>query len=174
MFEISRSAPVTAVITTIPEISVPALVMNCLEPLITHSPSSSTARVCVLPASDPASGSVSPNAPSCSPEHSLGSQSRFCSSEPNRYTGWVPSEVWAQTVIATDESTRASSSTASAYASESPPPPPYSCGNGIPIRSSSPRRRTISYGNALERSSSSATGAISWVAKSLTVSRSRR
>ena len=34
-----------AVITTRPEMSVPALVMNCLAPLITHSPSSSRARV---------------------------------------------------------------------------------------------------------------------------------
>ena len=33
---------------------------------------------------------------------------------PNRYTGWVPSEVCAHSVIATEESTRVSSSTASA------------------------------------------------------------
>ena len=76
--------PVTAVITTTAEMSVPALVMNCLVPLITHSRSSSVARVCVLPASDPASGSVSPNAPSRCPLHSIGSHSRFWSSEPNR------------------------------------------------------------------------------------------
>ena len=38
MFEIS-SAPVRAVIVTSPEISTPALVMNILEPSITHSPS---------------------------------------------------------------------------------------------------------------------------------------
>ena len=76
--------PVTAVITTTPEMSVPALVMNCLEPLITHSPSSSAARVRVLPASEPASGSVSPNAPSRSPLHSRGSHSCFWSSDPNR------------------------------------------------------------------------------------------
>ena len=79
-----RPVPVTAVITTTPEMSVPALVMNCLAPLITHSPSSSAARVRVLPASEPASGSVSPNAPSRSPLHSRGSHSCFCSSEPNR------------------------------------------------------------------------------------------
>ncbi len=51
------------------------------------------ARVRTLPASEPASGSVSPKAPSFSPAVRTGSQSRFCSSEPNRYTGWVPSEV---------------------------------------------------------------------------------
>ena len=98
----------------------------------------------VLPASEPASGSVSPNAPSRSPEHSFGSHSRFCSSLPNRYTGWVPSEVWAHSVIATEESTRVSSSTASAYASVSPPPPPYSSGKGMPIRFSFPSFSTIS------------------------------
>ena len=47
--------------------SVPALVMNCLAPLTTQSPSSSAARVRTLPASDPASGSVRPKAPSFAP-----------------------------------------------------------------------------------------------------------
>src|SRR5579863_7819135 len=77
-------SPVTAVMHTTPEMSVPALVMNCLVPSIVHSPSRNRARVRVLPASEPASGSVSPNAPSISPEHSRGSHSRFCSCEPNR------------------------------------------------------------------------------------------
>ncbi len=122
-FEISRRSapspsaaspsPVTAVMQTIPEMPVPALVMNCLAPLMTHSPSRRSARVRVLPASEPASGSVSPNAPRRSPEHSRGSQSRFCASLPNKKTGCVPSEVCAHRVIATDESTRVSSSTTS-------------------------------------------------------------
>ncbi len=154
---------------TMPEMSVPAFVMNCLAPSITHSPSSRRARVRVLPASDPASGSVRPNAPSRSPEHSRGIHSRFCSSLPNTWMGCVPSEVCAQSVIATEESTRVSSSTASAYASVSPPPPPYSSGNGIPIRFSAPSFATISYGNDFVRSSSSATGATSPSANSLTV-----
>ena len=81
-FEIS-SSPVRAVIVTKPEMSVPLLVMNCFAPLMTHSPPSSSARVRVLPASEPASGSVSPNAPSRSPEQSRGIHSAFCSSEPN-------------------------------------------------------------------------------------------
>src|SRR5947199_381831 len=42
--------------------SVPQLVMNCFAPLITHLPLRDSARVLVAPASDPASGSVSPNA----------------------------------------------------------------------------------------------------------------
>ena len=69
---------------TQPEISVPALVMNCFAPSITHSPSSSRARVRVAPASDPASGSVSPNAASRRPAQSSGSHSDFCSSLPQR------------------------------------------------------------------------------------------
>ena len=73
-----------AVIATWPLISVPALVMNCLAPLIVQASPSSTARVRVLPASEPASGSVSPKAPSRSPAHSAGSSSAFWASEPNR------------------------------------------------------------------------------------------
>ena len=113
MFEISPS-PVRAVIVTSPVISVPALVMNCFAPLITQSPFSAPARVRVLPASEPASGSVRPKAARRSPEHRRGSHSRFCSSEPNATIGQVPSEVWAATVMPTLESTRASSSIASA------------------------------------------------------------
>ena len=87
MFEISlrpSAPPVTAVIVTQPVMSVPAFVMNCLAPLITHCPASSRAVVRVLPASDPASGSVRPKAASRLPAHSCGSQSRFCSSLPHR------------------------------------------------------------------------------------------
>ncbi len=143
MFETSPS-PVSAVIVTRPEMSVPALVMKIFEPFTTHSPSRSSARVRVAPASDPAPGSVSPNAPSLRPEARSGSQSRFCSSVPKRKIGIVPSEVWAATVIATDESIRVSSSIAIAYASVSVPPPPYSSGNGMPIRPSSASSATSS------------------------------
>ena len=104
----------TAVIVTQPEMSVPESVMNCFAPLTTHSPPSSLAVVLVLPASEPASGSVSPNAASFFPETSCGSQSSFCSSLPQRWMGIVPSEVWAAIVIATEESILVSSSTASA------------------------------------------------------------
>jgi hypothetical protein len=55
---------------------------------------------------------VSPNAASASPEASIGSQRRFCSSVPNSKIGMAPSEMAASRVIATDESTRASSSSA--------------------------------------------------------------
>ena len=68
----------------------------------------------VAPASEPASGSVSPNAASRSPAQSAGSHSDFCSSVPQSQIGIVPSDVWAASVMHTDESIRASSSTASA------------------------------------------------------------
>ena len=48
------------------------------------------------------------------------------------------------TVIATDESTRVSSSIAIAYESVSPPAPPYSSGMGIPSRPSSASSPTSS------------------------------
>ena len=73
---------VTAVIVTPAVMSVPELVMNCLEPLITQSPLSSSARVLVPPASDPASGSVRPKAHSFLPDRRSGSHFSFCS--------WVP------------------------------------------------------------------------------------
>jgi hypothetical protein len=104
---------VTAVIVTQPEISVPELVMNCLAPLISHSPCSSLAVVRVAPASEPASGSVRPKAASRSPLQRWGSHSERCSSVPQRWIGIVPSDVWAAIVMQTEESTRASSSTAS-------------------------------------------------------------
>ena len=82
-FEISPSA-VSAVIVTQALMSVPAFVMKIFEPSITHSPSRSSAFVRVAPASEPASGSVSPNAASPWPDASRGSHSCFCSSLPKR------------------------------------------------------------------------------------------
>ena len=61
MFEISFS-PVRAVSVTPQVTSVPAFVMNIFEPFTTHDPSRSSAVVRVLPASEPAPGSVSPKA----------------------------------------------------------------------------------------------------------------
>ena len=85
MAEISRrspTVPVTAVTVTNLVMSVPELVMNCFAPFTTHSPPSSTARVLVLPASDPASGSVRPKAASFLPAQRSGSHCCFCSSVP--------------------------------------------------------------------------------------------
>jgi hypothetical protein len=64
--------------------SVPALVMNIFEPLTTQPPSRSSAVVRVAPASEPASGSVSPKAASRRPDARSGSQRAFCSSVPKR------------------------------------------------------------------------------------------
>ena len=72
-FEISPS-PVRAVIATWPEMSVPAFVMNCLAPSMTHSPSSRRARVFDVAGVLPASGSVRPNAPSLRPAQRSGRQ----------------------------------------------------------------------------------------------------
>ena len=112
-FEIS-SSPVRAVIVTPHVSSVPAFVMNIFAPFTTQEPSRSSAVVRVAPASEPASGSVRPKAASLRPEARSGSQRSFCSSEPKRAIGIVPSDVCAATVIATDESIRVSSSIASA------------------------------------------------------------
>ena len=91
MFEISLGwvgslpfSPVTAVMETSPDISVPALVMNCLAPLIVQPSPESAARVWTLPASEPASGSVSPKEARRSPVQSCGSHSSFCASVPQR------------------------------------------------------------------------------------------
>ena len=66
----SSVVPVTAVTVTRPVMSVPELVMNALVPLMTHSLPSSESRAVVVvpPASDPAPGSVSPNAPISEPD----------------------------------------------------------------------------------------------------------
>jgi hypothetical protein len=64
--------------------SVPELVMNCLEPLITQCPSSSLAVVFVAPASVPPPASVRPKAPSAFPLDSSGNHSCFWWSLPNR------------------------------------------------------------------------------------------
>jgi hypothetical protein len=77
-------SPVTAVTVTNLVIGVPELVMNCFEPLMTHSSPSSTAVVRVAPASEPASDSVRPNPPSARPATRSGRYSAFCSSVPCR------------------------------------------------------------------------------------------
>ena len=96
-------------------IEVPELVMNALDPSITHSrpvrrPRSSRAVDRMPPGmSDPPPGSVSPNAASRSPRHSGGSHSSRCAAEPKRKMGIAPSPTAASSVMATEESTRASS-----------------------------------------------------------------
>ena len=72
----------------------------------------------------------------------------------------MPSDVCAATVIATEESIRASSSMAIAYESVSPPAPPHSLGDRQSPSDRAPRAPpTSSYGKRCSRSSSSASGA---------------
>ena len=80
--EPSGFSPVRAVTVTTEVMSVPLFVMKALEPLTTHSPPSSRARVRVAPASEPASDSVRPKAASARPATRSGSHCSFCSCEP--------------------------------------------------------------------------------------------
>jgi hypothetical protein len=81
-FSPSDPVPVTAVMVTPALISVPALVMNTLRPSMTHSSPCRRARVRVPPASEPASGSVSPKAQRRSPLSRQGRYFCFCSAVP--------------------------------------------------------------------------------------------
>ena len=124
----------------------PELVMNCFEPSITHSPPSRTARVLVAPASDPDSGSVSPNPASFWPATRSGSQVAFCSSVPKVRIGLIPSPTAASSVMPIDWSTREISSIATHRLVKSPPAPPYSSGAVRPNRPSFPIFCTTSTG----------------------------
>lgn len=105
-------SPVTAVTVTNFVMSVPEFVMNCFEPLMTHSPFSSRAVVRVAPASEPASGSVRPKPASARPARRSGSSSAFWASVPKRKMGIAPRLTPASRVIAIDWSTRAIASIA--------------------------------------------------------------
>jgi hypothetical protein len=59
--------PVRAMTVTPPVMSVPELVIHFFEPFMTHRPPSSSAVVCVPPASVPAFSSVRPKAQSLLP-----------------------------------------------------------------------------------------------------------
>ena len=167
----SGRSPVTAVTITREVMAVPEFVMNAFEPSITHSPPSRRAVVRVAPGSDPPPGPVSPNAPSASPRQSGGSHRRFCSCVPNRKIGIAPRPTPASRVIATDESTRPSSSIARQSVVRSAPCPSHSSGNGMPNSPSSPIRRTMSSGNSPVRSNSTARGRTTSSANSRTVRR---
>ena len=82
MIEEISFSPVLAVTVTSEVMSVPELVMNAFAPLIVQWSSSSTARVRLAPASEPASGSVRPKPASARPATRSGSHVCFCSSVP--------------------------------------------------------------------------------------------
>ncbi len=73
------------------------LVMNVLEPLITYSSPSRTARVLIPATSEPASGSVMPRHRILVPWIAGTAHSCFCSSEPNLRIGGIAMSVCTAT-----------------------------------------------------------------------------
>jgi hypothetical protein len=173
----SGSSPVRAVTVITLVMGVPEFVMNALAPSITHDPpapesdASSRARVRVDPASEPPSGSVSPNAASARPATSSGSHRCFCSSVPNRRIGLIPNPTPADSVMPRDWSARPISSTATHRLVKSPPAPPYSSGTTRPNRPRSPITGISSTGKRCCSSQAAAFGATSDSAKSRTTVR---
>ena len=80
-------------------------------PLISQPPSLELGPGAHRDGSEPASGSVRPKHPSASPEHRRGSQSRFCSSVPQRSIEPQTSEVWTETTVRAEVSPRPTCST---------------------------------------------------------------
>ena len=150
--------------------SVPAFVMKIFEPFTTHSPSRSSARVRVAPASEPAPGSVRPNAASSRPEARSGSHSRFCSSRAEEEDRHRP-----ERRVRGDRDRDGRVDRASAPRSRSRrracrrPRRRTPRGSGMPMSPSSASPATMSYGKRCSRSSSSATGATRSSANSRTV-----
>ena len=111
----SSVVPVTAVTVTRPVMSVPELVMNALVPLMTHSLPSSDSRAVVVvpPASEPGAGLGQPERAEHRARSTAAAATR--ASAPRCRTGRSASRRArppASSVMATDESTRASSSSA--------------------------------------------------------------
>ena len=94
--------------------------MNCLEPLTTHSPSTSSARVLVAPASEPEPGLGQPEAGQRAAGDQVGQPGLFCSSVPKVRTGLMPSPTPASRVMPSDWSTRPISSIATHRLVKSP------------------------------------------------------
>ena len=84
------------------DMSVPAFEMNAFWPLITQPPSRRCARVLMPRASEPASGSVKPNAPSARPSASGRNQRSRCASLPKSRSGSEPIVTCACHAAATD------------------------------------------------------------------------
>ena len=138
------------------DMSVPALEMNVLRPLISQPPSRRTARVRMPRASEPASGSVKPNAPSARPSASGRSQRSRCASLPKRYSGNEPIVTCACHAAATDWSARPICSIAATKPTVDMPMPPHCSGISMPSRPNAPISRSRSVG---QRASSHASGA---------------
>ncbi len=148
------------------DMSVPALEMNVLRPLISQPPSCRSASVRMPRASEPASGSVSPNAPSTCPSASGRSQRSRWASVPKRNSGKEPIVTWACQAAATDWSASPSSSIAATKPIVDMPIPPHCSGTRTPRRPSWPISRRRSVGHRASSQARAARGAISCCAKS--------
>ena len=153
------------------EIAEPEFVMKAFEPSTIHSPPSNRPVVCTSAASEPAPGSVSPNPPNASPRASGASHRSFCSSVPNRFSRFPARPSAADSVMATDWSTRPSSSSARHTVIASASDPPTAAGNGSPNSPRSPICLMTSSGSFSSRSASAVRGATTSFANSRTTPR---
>ena len=144
----------------------PPFVIHCFVPVIVQPSPSATAAVRSEPASEPASGSVSANAPIASPRASGGTKRLRCSSLPKPRIGSVTALVCTATVTPTPASARESSSSTRMYERKSAPAPPYSSGMQTPMKPSSASLPNSSRGKPCPRSHSAAFGSISACANS--------
>ena len=142
------------------------LVIHCFAPVIVQPSPSATAAVRSEPASEPASGSVSANAPIASPRASGGTKRLRCSSVPKVRIGSVTALVCTATVTPTPASARESSSSTRMYERKSAPAPPSSSGMQTPMKPSSASLPNSSRGKPCARSQSAAFGSISACANS--------
>ena len=84
-------------------------VINCFAPSICQPPATRVARVRSAAASDPASLSVSANAPIVSPEISAGNQRSRCTGDPSFSNPDTMIEFWIDTIVDSAPSAAASS-----------------------------------------------------------------
>ena len=140
----------------------PALVIQFLVPLSTHSSPSWTAVVRIEAGSEPASGSERAKAGESSPVAQRGRKRSFCSSLPKSWIGSVPRS-WTMRISEEEAQTLAISSVAIESISVPVPVPPYSASKGRPRMSFSASSSRISHGYSALASMSWARGAIfSW------------
>ena len=158
------SGSVRAKSSTVP--AKPPFVIHCFEPVIDQPSPVATAAVRSAPASEPASGSVSANAPIASPRASGGTKRLRCSSVPKVRIGSVTALVCTATVTPTPASARESSSSTRMYERKSAPAPPYSSGMQTPSNPSSASFPNSSGGKPCSRSQVAAFGSISACANS--------
>ncbi len=100
---------VSVLAKTVKKSAMPPFVIQIFSPVRIQSSPSRTAWVFTEAASEPAPASVRQNAAMSSPLASLGRYLAFCSSVPMRMRPFMPIELWAPAVRATEPSCRESS-----------------------------------------------------------------